>query len=193
MHADKKLLKSLKRGDVCAFKRVFELYRNRLYYFVFSYTKSEYISEEIIQEIFIKIWEERKQIDLKKSFHSYIFVLAKNRTFNYLRDASRRESVKKELWKNLSRQYEHIESDLFYSEYQDVVDDIVQSFPQTERSVYRLSVEEGKDNSEIATLLGIQKKTVRNHLWKAKHSIKSQLRPHIKNIIKLLLFSFCYQ
>ncbi len=187
---DKKLVKSLKKGDIAAFKDIFAFYERRLYYFVFSFTKSEYISEEIIQEIFIKIWENRKQISLKKSFHSYIFVLAKNRTFNYLRDASKRESIKRELWNNLSRQYEQIESDLFYSEYEDIVDDIVKSFPQTERSVYRLSIEEGKNNSEIASLLGLREKTVRNHLWKTKHAIKVQLQPYINHTLKLFLLYF---
>ncbi len=187
---EKKVIKSLKKGEVTAFKDVFTFYQKRLYYFVFSFTKSEYISEEIIQEIFIKIWEDRKQIDLKKSFHAYLFVLAKNKTFNYLRDVSKRESVKKELWNNISKQYEQIESNLIYSEYEDIVEDIVKSFPQTERSVYRLSIEEGKKNSEIAYLLGLQEKTVRNHLWKTKQAIKAQLQPYISFALKLFLLYF---
>ncbi|AUP80614.1 RNA polymerase sigma factor [Flavivirga eckloniae] len=189
-NADKALIKSLKKGRIDAFKAIFRLYERRLYYFVFSYAKSEYIAEEITQEIFIKIWEEREKIDLNKSFHSYIFTLTKNRTFNYLRDASRREVIRKELWNNVSKEYEHIENNLFYSEYQKVIEDIVEALPQSKRSVYRLSAQQGKSHSEIASLLGLQIKTVKNHLWKAKETIKLQLRPHVENIIKFLCLFF---
>ncbi|WP_103068879.1 RNA polymerase sigma factor [Aquimarina sediminis] len=188
---NKALVKALKKGKVDAFETIFRLYERRLYHFVFAYTKSKYISEEIIQYIFIKIWEDREQIDPKKSFHSYLFVLAKNRTFNYLRDAKNRESIKTELWNSRSKSYEQIDSDINYSDYGAIVKDIVQSFPKTEQSVYRLSIEEGKSHIEIASILGITVKTVRNHLWKIKSSIRSQLLPYLYNIT-IFLYYYSY-
>ncbi|WP_168796403.1 sigma-70 family RNA polymerase sigma factor [Flagellimonas onchidii] len=179
-------------GDTKAFETIFYIYERRLYYFIFSFTKSEYITEEIVQKVFIKIWNVRESIELDKSFHSFIFVLARNSAMNYLRDVGRRNSLKTELWHNLSKQYEHVENDIIFSEYREIVDNIVQSFPQTEQSVFLLSVEQGKSNIEIASLLGIQSSTVGNHLWKVKRSIRDQLLPYINSntTILALLFPF---
>lgn len=194
MHLEKdqqvtaQLIQSLKAGNPHAFKRVFLLYEKRLYYFVYSITKSEYIAEEILQEVFIKIWTRRASLDMDRSFESFIFTMTRNLTYNYLRDASRRESIRNELWSNVEAQHQWVEADLIFEEYKDIVEDIVRTLPRQKRSIYQLSRQEGKSNSEIAEMLGISPKTVKNHLWNTMSTIRSQLKPYLDDTLRLVIY-----
>lgn len=188
----KELLKGFSKGDRAAFRAIFELMEPRLHGFVFSYTKSDYIAEEIVQEIFIKIWERREEIKLSGSFSAFLYTMARNRTLNYLRNASQRAVIRDELWKNVSLLQEDTEAKMIFSEYREIVDDIIDHLPRKKRSIYIMSREEGKTNAEIADILGISPKTVKNHLWKIFETIKIQLRPHLENTIKLLFLLSLY-
>ena len=183
-----KQIELLKAGNPRAFKQIFLCYEKRLYYFVFSITKSEYIAEEILQEVFIKIWTHRESIDTNRSFESFIFTITRNLTYNYLRDASRREAIRNELWSNVVAQQQDVESNVIFEEYKDIVEDIIQNLPVQKRSIYQLSRQEGKSNSEIAAILGISPKTVRNHLWNTMSTIRSQLKPYIDDTLRLIAY-----
>ncbi|RTE55406.1 RNA polymerase sigma-70 factor [Arenibacter aquaticus] len=177
------LLASLKKGNRAAFEAIFDLYEKRLYYFVFSITKSEYATEEILQEVFIKIWTKKETIDLDRSFESFIFTIAKNLTYNYLRNIANQQSLKEEYWKNITSLNEETKDSIILAEYEDIVNDILQQIPTQKRSIYILSKQQGKSNKEIADLLGITQKTVKNHLWKTLQIIRTQLEPHITDSV----------
>lgn len=188
------LLKGFSKGDRKAFKTIFDIMERRLYGFVFTYTKSEYIAEEIVQEVFIRIWERRADIGLKGSFSALLYTMAKNLTLNYIRNASQRAVIRDELWNNMSELREETESEVIFAEYRDILDNIIDHLPQKKRSIYIMSREEGRSNAEIADIMGISQKTVKNHLWKIIETIRVQLQPHLENTIKLLLLfsAFCF-
>lgn len=188
------MVRRLKAGNLLAFKEIYNLFEKRLYAFAFSITKSDYISEEIIQEVFIKIWEQKHRLDPDKSFDSYIFTITRNLIYNYLRDASRQENVRNEFWANIKEQHQPAESDLILIEYQEIVEGIIESLPSQKKLIYQLSRQEGKSNSEIAEMLEISPKTVRNHLWHTMKTIRSQLQPYMEDTIILAIifsYSFC--
>lgn len=165
------------------------MYQKKLFYFVFSFTKSEYATEEILQEVFIKIWAIRDTIDPSCSFNSFIYTIARNHTYNYLRSVANRESLKQELWGNLRCYNAQTENTILFNEYEDIVNNILDSLPLKKRHIFILSKQQGKNNQEIADLLGISKKTVKNHLWKTLKHIRTQLQPHIEvTATALLLF-----
>lgn len=184
---DIKLVRAVKEGDVEAFEKLFKILHDRVYYFVFSYAKSTYVADEIVQEVFIRIWQ--KRADIKPlTFTTLLFTIAKNLTFNHLRDTFRRESAKQELWDNINAQYEQIEHKMRLEEYQQIIDKAVDTLSEKKKLIYHLSKEVGKTNSEIAEILGISPKTVKNHLWKTMDIIKSHLRPHIENFLSLVIY-----
>jgi RNA polymerase sigma-70 factor (ECF subfamily) len=182
---NKVLLESLKKGDKQAFATVYNVYHKKLYGFIYTITKSEYASEEILQNLFITLWKQKKKIDTSKSFDAFVFTIARNLTYNFLRDVATRDSFRKELWMRLKSLKKQAGNTLILKEYRDIVDNIVATLPKQQKAVYILSKEEGKTNKEIAELLGITEKTVKNHLWKAVKSVREQLQPHI---VALLLF-----
>ena len=181
------LLQSLKNGDEAAFEEIFYLYQKKLYCFIFTITKSKYVTEEILQEVFIKLWSIRETINISMSFDSFIYTITRNLTYNYIREIGNRNSLKQELWKNVCYFHEQTENDIFYKEYKNIVDGIVDKLPIQKKSIFILSKEEGKSNQEIADLLGIAPKTVKNHLWKTLQIIRLQLQPYIKTITAALL------
>ncbi|RAV30844.1 RNA polymerase sigma factor [Sinomicrobium soli] len=183
---DIEMVKAIKRGDQAAFERFFVLMRKKVYYFVFSYAKSEYVADEIVQEVFIRIWQKRDKIK-PATFHTLIFIMARNLTFNHLRDTMRREVAKEELWNGITEQYDQIETQLFYKEYCKVIAGIVDKLPQQKKKIYRLSRQEGRSNAEIAEMLGITPKTVKNHLWKIMEAIKAGVRPFTEGSLLLIL------
>tara|TARA_R110002049_G_scaffold17731_1_gene68458 strand:- start:34971 stop:35576 length:606 start_codon:yes stop_codon:yes gene_type:complete len=188
-------LLSLKKGNKFAFREIFDSYEKRLYYFIFSMTKSDYATEDILQEVFIKIWLKREDINTAYSFDSFIYTIAKNLTYNYLRTIANQKSLKEELWRNLTYINAQTENTLLLSEYETIVDDILETLPIQKRSIFVLSKQQGKSNQEIADLLGISPKTVKNHLWKTLQIIKVQLQPHLTDstISIIMLLTFLYR
>lgn len=158
-------------------------------------TKSDYATEDLLQEVFIKIWLKREDINTEYSFDSFIYTIAKNLTYNYLRTIANQKSLKEELWRNLTYVNEQTENTLLLSEYEAIVDDILENLPVQKRSIFVLSKQQGKSNQEIADLLGISTKTVKNHLWKTLQIIKVQLQPHLTDttISFVILLTFLYQ
>lgn len=183
---DQDLVQSLRQGNIAAFETIFHLLERKLHYVIFSYTKSEYVSEEIVQEVFIKIWEKREELDPSRSFIAFIFTMAKNHAFNYMRDALRRKLIREELWVNITVQYEQVENQYLLKEYREIVEKIVAGLPARKQSVYNLSKKEGKTHAEIAEILGMSVKRVKNHLWETSEIIKKELRPYIQNILFLI-------
>src|SRR5690606_33230917 len=85
---------------------------------------------------------------------------------------------------------ETVESKLIYEEYQQIVEEIVNSFPSKRRSIYIMSREQGKSHDEIADLLGVSKKTVKNNLWEAMVIIKKQLAPYLEYQISITILLY---
>jgi RNA polymerase sigma-70 factor (ECF subfamily) len=174
-------LQSLKCGDEVAFKAIFDMYHKDLFRFVLSITKSEYAAEEILQEVFVKLWNTKKDIDTSRSIRSYLYTMTKNHTYNYLRAISNKEKLKEELWQNIVFSNRNTENSLLFNEYEVILSEILSHLPAQKRNIYILSRQEGKSNQEIANLLGISTKTVKNHLWKTLQFIKVQLQPHLSD------------
>lgn len=183
------LLLSLKKGDKTAFRIIFKIYRAKLFHFVFSICKSDYETEEVLQEVFITIWTQRETIDTSRSFNSFIYTIARNTTYNHLRNIANRENLKEALWKNVSYINDQTQNAILLAEYEDIVNNILERIPTKKRNIFVLSKQHGKSNQEIAVLLGISPKTVKNHLWKTLQIVKEQLQPHLADTIVILLIT----
>ncbi|MDO5980218.1 RNA polymerase sigma factor [Flavivirga spongiicola] len=179
---DESTLLSLKNGEISAFEIIFNIYKKKLNVFIFSITKSKYSTDEILQNVFIIVWNTKSNINVSKSFDSFIYTIARNLAYSHIRAIATKDSLKQELWKHMSHPTCSIEDEIIYEEYRDVLDDILAGLPKQKRAIFILSREEGKSNQEIADLLGISNKTVKNHLWKTLQLIREQLEPHIKNL-----------
>ncbi len=182
-----KILEDLKNGDKYAFKVIFDSYHKRLYPFVFSMTKSSPATEDILQEVFLKIWLHRETLDSQNSLSPYIFTIARNLTYNYLRSVANNEQLKRQMWENLSVLDRKTENLLQFKEYENILSAILTKLPEQKMKIFILSKRQGKSNQEIAELLEISPKTVKNHLWKALQLIRVQLQPYIAHVLMVCL------
>ncbi|WP_372935745.1 RNA polymerase sigma factor [Mariniphaga sediminis] len=180
------LLKLLKKGNIRAFDAIYEKYSKRLYVFVFRYIKQKTDAEEIVQEVFLKIWESREKIDLYSSFDSFLFTIAYNNTISLLR---KRVNEKKYLEHLKHKQQvsdnEGIIAEMHFKEIEKRVKSLLEQLTPRQKEIFYLSREEGLTHEEIAKKLNISANTVKNHLVATLAFLKSGISG---NMLAIMLF-----
>lgn len=176
LHTDKVLVKELRKGNVMAFNQLFYNYSSKLYHFANGYLKSKEDAEELVQDVFSKIWEKRKDLDEEAKFRSYLFTIA----FNNIKKHFRSKSLLNKFFDYQKEDQEHSLSenlDVDYNSLKSLVDNLVDKMPEKRKAVFIKSRFEGKNANEISEEMSISKSTVENHLNQA---IKF-LRKHLNN------------
>lgn len=167
-------------GDQRAFTEVFEAYYNRLGTYVLKMTKSLEISEEIVQDTFIKIWHRRANLPEIKSFSSYIFILCRNQVLDHLRKRAREKLQAVELEKFLVGEAESAYAEHPSEVYRSLIDQVVSKLPEQRKRVYMLSRYDRLKHYQIAQQLGISQETVKKHIQYAVSFIKTELGSNIE-------------
>jgi RNA polymerase sigma-70 factor (ECF subfamily) len=184
------LFRLLNEGDIVAFDAIYERYCHRLFGFVLRYLKNREDAEEIVQEVFLKIWEARQKIDSYSSFDSFIFTVAYNSTITLLR---KRVTEHKYL-DNLKIRQEiastpNLIDEIQFKELDERVHSIINRLTPRQQEVFRLSREERLTHEQIAKKLNISANTVKNHIVAALAFLKSELdNGLIVNILFFYLF-----
>lgn len=188
MKQDKYLLIKLRDGDEKAFESLFWEYNEHIYNFVFSIFHDASISEDITQNVFLKIWDKREVIDVDLNFESYIFTIARN--FAYKEIELRLVSQK--LSDDIAGQL--IGDDIFMEERIDAetlceyIHNLVEELPEARRRIFQLSRYEHLSNKEIAIRLSISEKTVETQITRALRFLKSRLSSDgILSLLTILL------
>jgi RNA polymerase sigma-70 factor (ECF subfamily) len=178
------LLLRTSRGDEAAFAELFHTYYNRLGAFVIQLTGSLPLAEEIVQEVFIRVWEKRDKLDHVEHFHSYLYTIAKNYTFSFLKKMGRELAQKKE-WERrvLTEEEEQVNA------YRQIIEQAVSALPEQRQRVYLLSRDEGLRQAEIAERLAISLETVKKHMVLALRSIRTYAMAHPEIHMLIILLS----
>ena len=185
-YSEKELLKSLSEGDERAIDAVYQLYWEPLFVKSFSILKDRVICEDIIQEIFIKLWDFRERLEIRASLKAYLFASCRYSIYRQIRSGAVRENIFDEIHERLHSSSS--DADLEYKETLAQVNHIINQLPPKCQQVYKLSREENLSHREIAEQLNISTKTVENHITRALH----ELRPLLRGItaMKIVLFLF---
>lgn len=179
----------LTQHDEVAFCELYTRYKDKLYYFCFSLLKSKEEANDIVQEIFIRIWESRSFINPELSFSAFIYTMARNRILNYFRGIDIDTKIKEIIAFKSPVKEEKIESDIIYTEYQKLLTDAIDAMPPQRKKVFNLSREENLSHKEIAARLDISVNTVQQHISESLKFIKLYFKKH-GNISLTLLFLF---
>jgi len=159
-----------------AFDRVYELYSHKLFSFVFKILKNEAEADDIVQEVFVKIWESRHNIEDYKLLNSYIFTIAYNNSIDLIRKRINNTKYLEHL-RNYSVIYTtpNSISELEFNELNTQTEKLIANLPDRQKQVYLLHREEGLTYPEIAKQLGISKNTVENHMVKALKYLRQNM------------------
>ncbi len=177
----------LKKGNKKAFQNLFEEYGKRIFIFAKGYLKSNEEAEEVVQEVFIKIWNIRTSINTELSFKSFLFKI----TYNYIRELflkkSRENSYKHEIL-NLAVDFDNrTEERIDYHSLLELVEKLIDELPPRQKEIIILKKKRGLPVKEIASLLDISPRTVEKHLSEALKYLKRELSD--EHIAGLLFFS----
>ena len=188
--ANTDLIKLLKKGDMAAFDAIYNKYSYKLHEFVLRYLKQEEDAEDIVQVVFIKIWEARGKIDVYASFESFLFTIAYNSTMSLLRKRVS-EPKSREFLKSLQQIYtaDQVIDEIQFKELNQKVQTLLNQLTPRKKEIYLLSREEGLTHKEIAQKLKISESTVNNHLGSILKFLKSHIDSSlIINVLFIYLF-----
>ena len=180
-----KLVRNLRNSDITAFNQLFEHYSSKLYHFAFGYLKSKEDTEELVQEVFIRIWEKRADIDPTRQFQSFLFTIAFNEVKKHFRTKNILEKYLEHARNNPTQYITHPE--ISYRELKERLDQLIEQLPQKRRLVFIKSRLEGKNAVEISEEMQISKKTVENHLNAALKFMRENL-DHEQIVVNLFFY-----
>ena len=186
---EQQLLNGLKQGDQACFDQLYNLYSERLFVNLLKLVKNPETAEEILQDIFIVVWEKRNTIDIHTSIRAYLFRIGENKVYDFYRKARRDKVLYAHVKAAASEQYTHIEESLLFRENEQLLQAAVASLPPTRRQVFELCKLQGQTYEQVSNLLGISTSTVNDHIVKATRSIRQYFYSHDNSAGALLLFA----
>lgn len=189
-YTEHQLVSLLRGGSQLAFERLFESYSQKLYRFSLSYLKSETEAEEIVQDVFLKLWENRKQLKSDTSFQSYVFTIAFNAIRKHFNKKAREKQYAIQILESLASEHASVES---YPDYELLVaklGQLIGQMPERRREIFIKRKKEGISVSDIALTMNISPKTVENQITEAMNFLKKEFEKD-RLSGQLFLFLMC--
>jgi RNA polymerase sigma-70 factor (ECF subfamily) len=186
--SDEILLLELQLGSEEAFISIYDRYHRMMYGMAYRYLKIDYLAEDAVQDVMMRIWEKRMTLEIETSFKSYIFTSLRNNILNQIRS----KSFQLEKIYEVS-QYEHIfEDDLLEQiENEDFLvkfNNAIESLPEQKKRICKLKLTEKYSNQEIAEMMNISIPTVKTHYTQAIKMLRAIL-VKLKYVIALIVLN----
>jgi RNA polymerase sigma-70 factor (family 1) len=173
--SDYNLVRLLQKGNVAAFDTLFEVYSPKLFGFAMKYFKNEGDSEELVQDVFVQVWEHRQSLKSELSFKSYLFTIALNQIRKHFNKKAIFLRYLESLRQDPELTYnETIQNDYYESTLQQV-NLIIEQMPPRRREIFLKSKLEGRSSKEVAAELNISAGTVDNQVSEALRFIRERL------------------
>jgi len=187
LYSDNNLVLRLKTGDQLAYEVLFYKYKNKLKGFIVNSTPPHIDPDEVLQQVFIKIWLQREKLDPEKSFLSFLFTIAKHEVIDQLRSAvNKKLYLLGDMLTDLNIP-DHSGSDP-QQEMEQKVDELIKKLPERRKQIFELSRFDGLSYKEIAKQLNISENTVDTQIRKALDFLRNEIKK-LHFIIFLLINS----
>ncbi|MFB6342744.1 RNA polymerase sigma-70 factor [Saccharicrinis sp. FJH62] len=186
---EQELIRRLKRGDEYAYRQIYDAFSENLFHFAFSYLKNTFESEEIVQDVFMRIWEMREEIDEEKSFKSFLYRMTVNKVLNHIKHQVVKQKYECYL-QNVNQSFnDNPEADLHFKELNTKIKTLLVKLPGQQQNIFKMSRVDGNSNSQIAEELGLSIRTVENQIYRATKFLKENLKDEylIVGLLILLL------
>jgi RNA polymerase sigma-70 factor, ECF subfamily len=181
-----RILMEMARDDQAALETLYNHFYPRLYNFSRSFLKLEDGIDDILQEVFVRIWKNRKKIKSPDTFNAFIFAITRNLLINELRNRMNDQHLRKEVFKRAVAE-EYVTSDeSVYRELEAKVSELIQQLPKRQLEIFLLSRVEGLSHKQISQKLNVSEKTVEYHITQSIKILKKKLESI--GLISLLWF-----
>ena len=168
------------------FNNFFRENEYKLYTLAFRLTKSDQYSKDIIQDVFLKLWEHRDRMHEIDNVEAWLYRATENKVIDFLRKVSADQRLKKAIWHNLQQILNDTGEKVEAREFNNLIQKAIDRLPPQRKIIYRLNREKGLNYQEIADELHISRHTVKNQLHESLKFIRGFLRGLIS--ISLLFF-----
>lgn len=187
----KDVLEAISCGDHSAFSLFYKAYHPVVLRVVKRYIKTEDLAEDVVQEIFAKIWTDRSKLIDVLSLESYLFIVVKNYTLNYLHKIATDLTRQQQILARFESGINSVDQHVIDKEYQIKLQEILNRLPAQTKRVFELCRVEGKSYEESSKMLGVSKSAVKKHMIRCINTLKKYLQHdlHLPLILFLLLKS----
>jgi RNA polymerase sigma-70 factor (ECF subfamily) len=187
-YTDEQLLLMLAGSDQQVFTELYYRYHTGIYSYQLAFVKIPYIAEDLTQEVFLKVWEARQRLQIHTSFAAYIYRMSRNTAIDFMKKIAADRELRNEIILHKESFFaDSGSSQLLAKEYNYLYKQAIDSLSQQRRTVFLLCREEGKSYKEVATLLGISRHTVKEHMTKSLHILRNFLSEKTESALLLAL------
>ena len=188
---EQELIQLIIQNDESAFAQLFDYYRNRIYTFALKLTHSTTIAEEIVGDVFLKIWLKRTSLNKIENFRAYINTIARNETYKILKLIAKNYKVVSLSNNNTSVVSNNPDECLISKELTSLLHKAIDRLPAQQKQVYKLMKEGDLKRGEVAELLKINPETVKSHLAQAMKNIRTYCMLHLNSSVGFMLLLSC--
>ena len=174
-------------------KQLFDQYRDRLFFYIARFTKSELVAEELVMDVFMKIWSGRELLAQVDNFDAFLFRIARNKSIDFLRSAAGNTRFQELLQDQIDLvSADHADTALLTREYEEKVREAVHLLSPQRRKVYMLRREQYLSQAEIATQLNLSRHTVNNHIVEAQRLVHNHVAKSMDLAVLLLVIKMTH-
>lgn len=188
MDKESQHINQLKKGDILSFEYLYNCWSGKLYNFVMRISRGDgYLAEEIVQYVFIKVWENHESLDPDKSFGAYLCTIAKNQLVNIYQHRMQ-EYLYQEKTTSSEQSENTTEKEVDYHLLEEYINSLIEQLPPARKEIFMLSRRSLLTNKEIAEKLHVSENTVESQITKAISFLRSKINQHYSLSIPLLLY-----
>jgi RNA polymerase sigma-70 factor (family 1) len=190
---EKAWIKKLSLGCELAFTRIFDHYRPRVYTVALKMLKSEDLAEEVVQEVFLKVWIKRGKMESVDHLAGYLFMMARNNIYDRFKKLAREKMARRVFTGKRNRSVNNTDYSVIESQYDELLQETLATLPPRQKQIYHLSRDKGMSYKQIGKQLDISHLTVKKHMAEALGIIRKQLESHLAPVIFLPLLLHFFQ
>ena len=182
-----KLLYELSQGNELAFTKLYNEYKNVVFSTALKITKSRILAEEVVQDVFLKIWQNHENLAEITNIENYLFIISRNHIFDMIKKIARDTSlVVDSNYKNTSTN--DTEDAIKDDQYNIILNKIVVQLPPQQQKIYKMAKWDGLSHQKIGEDLGISTETVKKHMAQALKFVRTKISPYMNMFMTLFLF-----
>lgn len=182
-YSDSELLLRMAAGEEAAFSQLFNGYWDKVYSTALILTKSTQLAEDIAQEVFLRLWQNREKAAVVEDLNAFLFITARNLIYNKLSRMRLETAYNNYLQHGFNASDQSVEAQAELRQLREMIDTGIRQLPPQQQKAFRLSREKGINHEEIGLQMGVSRATVKDYIVKAIAFLRKYLQEHVTLLI----------